>query len=223
METVRFYFDPISPFFWLATKQIGRIEAAGVQVEMQPVLFAAMLTAHGLVGPAEVPAKRELTFRDAMRLADAQGLTFVGPPGHPFNPLLPLRMSIAVSKREARIRFATEIAAATWERGEDVSNPDVMREVARRADLDGDALLAAASEPQMKQALALATESAIQAGIFGVPSFVYQGELFWGADRVDSLLRRIAGHRIDEARLQDFLARPPLAQRKNSASTFPKQ
>ena len=214
MEQLTFYFDPISPFFWLATKQIPRIEAAGVQVGMQPVLFAAMLNAHGLVGPAEVPAKRELTFRDVMRLADAQGLTFVGPPGHPFNPLLVLRMATAITQREARIRFAVAVAEATWEKGLDVSNPDVMREIARHCDLDGEALLQAATQPGIKQALSAATEQAIAAGLFGVPSFVYQGELFWGADRIDSLLRRIAGHRIDEARLQDFLSRPPLAQRK---------
>jgi len=214
MEQLTFYFDPISPFFWLATKHIPRIEAAGVQVVMQPVLFAAMLNAHGLVGPAEVPAKRELTFRDVMRLADAQGLTFVGPPGHPFNPLLVLRMATAITQREARIRFAVAVAEATWEKGLDVSNPDVMREIALQCDLDGEALLQAATQPEIKQALSAATEQAIAAGLFGVPSFVYQGELFWGADRIDSLLRRIAGHRIDEARLQDFLARPPLAQRK---------
>lgn len=49
MQTVRMYVDPISPFVWLATKQIARIEAAGVQVEIVPVLFAAMLNKHGLV------------------------------------------------------------------------------------------------------------------------------------------------------------------------------
>jgi 2-hydroxychromene-2-carboxylate isomerase len=95
-KVVRFYFDPISPFVWLATKQIDRIESTGVQVEMEPVLFAAMLNANGQKGPAEIPSKRELTFRDVMRLADAQGLEFVGPPGHPFNPLPGLRMATVV-------------------------------------------------------------------------------------------------------------------------------
>ena len=215
MQTVRMYVDPISPFVWLATKQVPRIEAAGVQVEMVPVLFAAMLNKHGLVGPAEVPAKRVLTFRDVMRQASAQGLDFVGPPGHPFNPLPMLRMATAIGGRAERISFVTAVMAATWELGHDAQDFGVLARVARGCGLDGEALIAAAGSPEVKAELARATEQAINDGIFGVPSFVYEGELFWGADRIDSLLRRIAGHRIDEARLQEFLDRPPLASRQN--------
>jgi 2-hydroxychromene-2-carboxylate isomerase len=215
MQTVRMYVDPISPFVWLATKQVPRIEAAGVQVEMVPVLFAAMLNKHGLVGPAEVPAKRVLTFRDVMRQASAQGLEFVGPPGHPFNPLPMLRMATAIEGRAERISFVTAVMAATWELGQDAQDFAVLGRVARDCGLDGDALVAAAGTPEVKAELARATEQAINDGIFGVPSFVYEGELFWGADRIDSLLRRIAGHRIDEARLQEFLGRAPLASRQN--------
>lgn len=215
MQTVRMYVDPISPFVWLATKQVPRIEAAGVQVEMVPVLFAAMLNHHGLVGPAEVPAKRVLTFRDVMRQADAQGLAFMGPPGHPFNPLPMLRMATAIGGRAERIAFVTAVMAACWEVGQDAQDFAVLSRVARDCGLDGEALVAAAATPEVKAELARATEQAIQDGIFGVPSFVYEGELFWGADRVDSLLRRIAGHRIDEGRLQEFLARPPLASRQS--------
>lgn len=215
MQTVRMYVDPISPFVWLATKQIDRIEAAGVQVEMVPVLFAAMLNKHGLVGPAEVPAKRVLTFRDVMRQAAAQGLAFVGPPGHPFNPLPMLRMATAVAGRRERIAFVTAVMAATWEQGLDAQDFAVLARVARDCGLDGDGLVAAAGTPEVKAALARATEQAIGDGVFGVPSFVFDGELFWGADRVESLLRRIAGERIDEARLREFLGRPPLATRQN--------
>lgn len=214
MQTVRMYVDPISPFVWLATKQVPRIEAAGVQVEMVPVLFAAMLNHHGLVGPAEVPAKRVLTFRDVMRQADAQGLEFVGPPGHPFNPLPMLRMATAIGGRGERIAFVTAVMAACWEQGQDAQDFAVLARVARDCGLDGEALVAAAATPEVKADLARATEQAIKDGVFGVPSFVCDGELFWGADRVESLLRRIAGHRIDENRLQEFLNKPPLATRR---------
>jgi 2-hydroxychromene-2-carboxylate isomerase len=213
METVRFYYDPISPYAWLATKHIARIEAAGVHLEMEPVLFAGLLKAHGLKGPAEVPAKREAMFRDVMRIADAQGLTFKGPPGHPFNPLLALRMCLAITSLTSRRRFTFMLSQACWERGLDVSNPAVLAGLAAECDLNGEALQVAANTPEIKQQLIDATERAVAAGVFGVPTFSYQGELFWGGDRIDLLLRRIAGHRIDEARLKEFLARPALATR----------
>jgi hypothetical protein len=66
----------------------------------------------------------------------------------------------------------------------------------------------------VKQALAAATEQAIADGVFGVPTFRLGDELFWGGDRVDALLWRLEGNGIDEARLAEFLAREPLAQRK---------
>lgn len=213
MEIVRFYYDPISPYAWLATKQIARIEAAGVHLEMEPVLFAGLLKAHGLKGPAEIAAKREAMARDVMRIAAAHGLEFRGPPGHPFNPLLALRMCKAIKSATSLRRFTFTLSQACWERGLDLSNPAVLLQLAAECDLNGAALQGAATTPEVKQALVDATDAAIAAGIFGVPTFTYQGELFWGGDRVDLLLRRIAGHRIDEARLKDFLARPVLAKR----------
>ena len=214
MKHVTCYFDPISPFAWLATKEIGRIEAAGCTVEFVPVLFAAMLNAHGQKGPAEIPAKRVHTFRDVMRLAAAKGLPFVGPPGHPFNPLPALRISTAVADAAARKRFVMAMYAACWEAGADVSDMAVLAGLADECGLDGGALAQAAVSPEVKQALAAATEQAIAAGVFGVPTFGFEGEFFWGADRIDSLLWRLAGNGIDEAALQAFLERPALAQRR---------
>lgn len=213
MEKVRFYYDPISPYAWLATKQIARIEAAGVHLEMEPVLLAGLLKHHNTPGPVEVPAKRDFLFRDVMRIADAHGLPFQGPPGHPFNPLLALRMCLAITSLTSRRRFTFMLSQACWEQGLDISSPAVLKQLAAECDLNGEALLAAAAEPAIKQALIDATANAAALGVFGVPTFGYMGELFWGSDRIDLLLRRIAGHRIDEARLKQFLARPALATR----------
>lgn len=214
-RSITFYFDPISPYVWLcAARAIERIEAAGAQVSMQPVLFAAMLNAHGNVGPAEIAAKRAYTFRDVMRQAARAGLRFEGPPGHPFNPLPALRMCTALAGERERRRFALALFAACWERGEDISDEAALVRIAGECDLDGAALLAATKNPEVKQRLAAATEQAIADGVFGVPTFRLDGELFWGGDRVETLLWRLEGNGIDETKLAHFLAKPPLAERK---------
>ncbi|MGZ5199528.1 MAG: DsbA family protein [Telluria sp.] len=214
-RSVTFYFDPISPYVWLsAASAIARIEAAGAQVRMEPVLFAAMLNAHGNVGPAEIAAKRAYTFRDVMREAARRGLTFEGPPGHPFNPLLALRMCTALAGERERRRFALALFAACWERGEDISDEATLVRLADSCDLDGAALVASTQQPEIKQRLAAATEQAIAAGVFGVPTFRLGDELFWGGDRVETLLWRLEGAGIDEEKLARFLAKAPLAQRK---------
>jgi 2-hydroxychromene-2-carboxylate isomerase len=211
---VSYYFDPVSPYAWLAAGSLARIEAAGAQVVVQPVLFAGMLNAHGQKGPAEIAAKRAYTFRDVMRQAARQGLRFTGPPGHPFNPLLALRMCAALDDQVERRRFALALMSACWERGDDISDAPTLVRLARECGLNGEQLADAASQPAIKQRLAADTEQAIAAGVFGVPTFRYGNELFWGADRIDALLWRLQGHTIDERQLADFLARAPLAQRR---------
>ncbi len=214
LPIVTFYFDPVSPYAWLASKQIARIEATGAEVRFAPILFAGLLNAHGQKGPAEIAAKRIYTFRDVMREAARLRLPFRGPPGHPFNPLLALRMCRALDDQTQRRRFATAVFAASWERGEDVSSLPTLLALAAQCELDGDALATAAAEPALKQALADDTARAVADGVFGVPTFRVGDELFWGADRIDSLLACMAGQPIDEANLHRFLALPPMAVRK---------
>ena len=84
---VTFYFDPISPYSWLASKALGRIAEVAGEIAFQPVLFAGLLNAHGQRGPAEIAAERRYMFRDVLREATRAGLPFAGPPGHPFNSL----------------------------------------------------------------------------------------------------------------------------------------
>jgi 2-hydroxychromene-2-carboxylate isomerase len=211
---VTFYFDPVSPYSWLASKALGRIEAAGAQLVFQPVLFAALLNAHGNTGPAEVPAKRAYIFRDVMREAAGAGLAFKGPPGHPFNPLLALRMCLALTRQDERRCFALAVMSACWEKGEDVSDGTVLLKIAASCGLSGLSLQASAHQPAIKMQLAGDTERAIAHGVFGVPTFKVGDELFWGADRIDALLARLQGKAIDEQALADFLARAPLAERK---------
>jgi 2-hydroxychromene-2-carboxylate isomerase len=215
---VTFYFDPVSPYAWLAAKAIARIEAAGAQVVFQPVLFAALLNAHGNKGPAEIPAKRQYIFRDVMREAAREGLAFKGPPGHPFNPLQAMRMCLALTRQDERRKFAIAVMKACWEQGEDVSDAAVLLRVAASCGLSGTALQSAVQQPAVKMQLAADTEQAIADGVFGVPTFRVGDELFWGADRIEALLRHLQGQRIDERSLADFLARPPLAERKRPAA-----
>ncbi|MES2048605.1 MAG: 2-hydroxychromene-2-carboxylate isomerase [Pseudomonadota bacterium] len=214
--TVQFYFDPISPFAWLASRDLQRLQEAGVQIDCRPVLFAGLLNAHGQKGPAEIPAKRVYTFHDVLRQATQHGYIFKGPPSHPFNPLRALRMCIALADAQERLRFAQALMIACWEQGADLSDAKVLDEIAQAAGFDG-RLSAAADMPEVKEKLLLATENAIKNGIFGVPTFVLGKELFWGSDRIDALLWRL--DHPDEALLeseilQDFLQRGASAQRR---------
>ena len=94
MTTVKFYFDVISPYAWLAWRPlVGIVARHNLNLQPVPVLFAGLLQANGQLGPAEIPRKRLWLIKDVMRRAASQGLKVSVPPTHPFNPLLALRVA----------------------------------------------------------------------------------------------------------------------------------
>ena len=218
-QQVSFFFDPISPYAWLGSKELPRLEAVGLKVIYQPVLFAGLLNAHGQKGPAEIDAKRAYIFRDVSLLAAQRGYPLQGPPTHPFNPLQALRMCCALEQGEARNRLAQALLDAAWQDGKDITDVLQLADIARQSgfnEAECAQIMQQSMQTEAKQALQAMTNAAIAQGVFGVPSFLWQGELFWGCDRVDSLLWRVAGNQIDEAALRARLQRPASAQRKQA-------
>lgn len=211
--TVEFYFDPISPYAWLAAEQIDRITEAGGEIVCRPILLAALLNANGTKGPAEVPSKRAYTFRDVMRQAKRLGLSFRGPPSHPFNPIAALRAVHAVEDESQRLKLTRHLLAAVWCEGVDVGDPSGLRTVLAAGGFDAEALFAAASTPDIKLRLRATTQAAIDTGVFGVPTFRLHDELFWGADRVDTVVWALHGGTIDDALCENVLARSASAKR----------
>lgn len=217
-KSVVFYFDPISPYSWLAANQIPEIEARlPVQFDFVPVLFAGLLNAHGQKGPAEIAAKRRYAMTDAMRWAAKLGLSFEGPPAHPFNPLKALRLCTAVEATSARRRLAEEILNACWREGADITDDSVLIGLAAKVELAGQTLMNEAGSDAIKKALRDRTDLAIEQGVFGVPTFWVDNQIFWGNDRLPFLIEHLQGRlRVDLDRLQTVLNRPRAADRPQS-------
>jgi 2-hydroxychromene-2-carboxylate isomerase len=192
---VRFLFDVISPYAYVAWHRVHAVAARhGRAVEPVPVLFAGLLGAHGTKGPAEVPAKRAYVFKDAARAARVAGVSFGMPPEHPFNPLLALRVAGEPMDEERRRALITALFGAVWGGGgPGVTDPATVAAIASGVGLDGAALIAAAGREPAKARLRAATDAAIAAGVFGVPTMLVDGELFWGNDSLDHVDRFLAG------------------------------
>ena len=170
------YFDFISPFAYLHLKQFDQLPA-GLDIEYVPVLFAGLLKAHGHKGPAEIAEKRRQTYRMCLWSARQHGIEMRFPPAHPFNPLHVLRLALAAGASRDHV---AAIFDCIWRRGEDVNTPGVFAALARGLGV-ADAQ-AAIADPQVKRRLIDNTERAIARGVYGVPTFDFAGELFWGVD-----------------------------------------
>jgi 2-hydroxychromene-2-carboxylate isomerase len=215
---VRFLFDFISPYGYLGWKRIHAIaDAHGRVVEPVPVLFAGLLGAHGTKGPAEVPAKRRYVFIDVMRQAHVHGIPFGLPPAHPFNPLVALRAAGMVSGAAQRTLIDALFAAVWGGGGAGIDSADKVAAAAASAGLDGAAIAEAAGTPEAKARLRTATDDAIAAGVFGVPTVLVDGAMFWGNDGLVHLDRFLGGDDplagVDVARWD---ALPSAAERKTT-------
>lgn len=195
---IRFYFDFISPFAYLAFKRVGALaQRHERELEPVPVLFAAMLDHHGHLGPAEIPPKRELIFRQCVRRAARRELAFSPPPAHPFNPLLGLRVASLDWDPDTRMRVIDRFYDATWGGGPGIEDPTIVSGLLDELGLDGSELIVRAQTPENKQRVRTQTDEAIAAGVFGVPSFLVDGELFWGDDALEDIDGKLAGRDPD--------------------------
>ena len=212
---VTFWFDFVSPYSYLALTQAERFAAENdVSWTMRPIFYAAVLDATELLGPAEVPIKREYTMRDLIRAAELLGVPLVGPPAHPFNSLLALRAAVLAQDDPRAALLCAELSGAAWARGRSLEDPAVVAEAAERAGCDGGELVARATTDEAKSRLKANTAEAIAAGVFGVPTLRWEGELFWGHDRMEHLAARLGGRLgSPEARAREVADRPRGADR----------
>jgi 2-hydroxychromene-2-carboxylate isomerase len=175
-RSIDWYFDFISPFAYLQHYQLTR-NFPGISLNYIAVLFGALLQNHAHKGPAEIPAKRIVTYRHCHWMAGRNNIPFRFPPEHPFRPLPALRLAIALgSTPEVVERIFTSI----WVEGRVPTQADVLQSLGSEFGLDdaGEAI----QQESVKEKLRINTERAIDKGVFGVPTIAIGNEIFWGQD-----------------------------------------
>jgi 2-hydroxychromene-2-carboxylate isomerase len=208
MRTAIWYFDFVSPFAYICFHRLKDLPA-DLAIEYRPVLFAGILNHWGQKGPAELPTKRRYTYRWSHWWAHSLGLPLRYPAAHPFNPLHHLRLAIACGSRLEAIRA---IFDDIWTTGADAADPARFDALLKKLNLKMEDL----EKPDIKNKLRANTEDAVRRGVFGVPTFEVDGELFWGADSIGFLqdfLRDPAAVRNAEFERLDAL--PIAAARKS--------
>jgi 2-hydroxychromene-2-carboxylate isomerase len=142
-----------------------------------------------LLGPAEIPAKRDWTYRHVQWLAHSKGFALDLPAAHPFNPLGLLRLALATDAKGQPNRYVCEtLFKHVWVGGADAADPARLDAITQQ--------LAPARDPMddtVKAQLRAHADQAIAAGVFGVPAFEVDGKMFWGLDGLPMLRAYLEG------------------------------
>jgi 2-hydroxychromene-2-carboxylate isomerase len=216
---IEFWFDFISPYAYLAWQRIhGVAEAHGRELVYRPVLFAGLLNHWGQLGPAEIPPKREFVFRQVSRRAAALGVPLEPPPSHPFNPLLGLRLASLELAPDSRRGLIDTLYWATWGGGPGIEDPAAVATLLDEAGFASRRLLSEAQSTG-KQRLLDTGAAAIAAGVFGVPTMIVDGELFWGDDSFAELEQVLRGEdTLDREAMARWASLPASADRRHRSA-----
>jgi 2-hydroxychromene-2-carboxylate isomerase len=184
---IDFWFEFASTYSYLAAARIGAVSrAAGVTVRCQPFLLGPIFAEQGWNdSPFNVyPAKGRYMWRDMERLCEGYGLAFRRPSVFPRNGLLAARMACVGRDAPWLADFVAAVYAANFARDADISDSALLAAILDTLGAPGERIVAEASTPEIRQRLRDQTDRARALGIFGAPSFVVGGELFWGNDRL---------------------------------------
>ncbi len=207
------YFDVVSPFAYLQIAGFDRLPE-DLDIRCRPVLFAGLLNHYGHKGPVEIDAKRLHTYRYSQWCADRRGIPMRFPPAHPFNPLPALRLCIARGNDRKTVQAVFE---HIWREGIGIDSQGGWQALVERLGIGEAEAKEMISTPEVKEALHRSTNEAIACGVFGVPTFRLDEELFWGEDATGMMLDYIASPDLFSSPTMRRLGDLPAGARRKGA------
>lgn len=198
-KTLRFYFDITCPYAYVASTKVEALaRRTGAVLEPRPILLGGVFRAHET--PQKLfatlpPAKSRHNVADMLRQAAMADLPLHMPANHPLRSVEALRALLIVGVESPQFwPLVHALYRAYWAEGIDISTPAGLRSVlASVTGIDVEAVLARLEDPSIKQELRERTDEAIAIGVFGVPTFVVENDLYWGVDRMDQVERALGG------------------------------
>lgn len=195
--TIEFWYEFASTYSYPAAMRLEeRAASKGVSVRWRPFLLGPIFKGQGWSdSPFNLqPVKGRYMWRDLERLCTRDGLDWKHPSLFPRNGLLAARIAIQIEEDGPAVAaFSKAVFKANFAEDHDISNPALIAAILADQGLP-EALLSHAGSPEVKEALRRRGEAALDLGIFGAPSFIAAGELFWGGDRLDDALNWVLRH-----------------------------
>jgi 2-hydroxychromene-2-carboxylate isomerase len=188
LKEVDFYFDFISPFGWIGAERIGAIARRfGRRVNWHPFLLkVTVVETMGLPPPLQTPLKGEYLLHDIKRSLRYHGLSLAADARFSFSPVTAARAALWARTASPQSLEALVLALyhAHWSQGRNIAETDTVLDIITELGLSRSHAAAALGDDTLKTALRDETTSAVRAGVFGSPTIIVDGEMFWGSDRL---------------------------------------
>lgn len=191
-KSVTFFYDYGSPTCYLAWTQLAGIcEKNSAAIIKKPILLGGLFKAIGHVSPITLKPKAVWMFADLARYAKHYGVPFQKPKAFPLNSVPPMRAAIWASRADVLDVCDRALFKAAWVDGLDIGDIEILKDVLAVAGLDSGDMAEAIQSPSVKSDLVNATNEAVAAGAFGVPTFLVNEVLHFGQDRLPWIERAV--------------------------------
>ena len=188
MKSIEFYYDYGSPTSYLAWTQIKNLDSESYKVSYFPVLLGGIFKATDNKAPGLVVPKAKWMINDVKMYADKYNVEFMMNNAFPVNTLYLMRGAIYAKKNNTLEKYNEVMFNAMWSSNINLSEPKNIITTLKNNGFNSDEFLSAAEDQDIKDELKNVTAKAVELGIFGAPSFLVDGKLFFGQDRMHFFL-----------------------------------
>ena len=185
------YFDFISPYSYLAHKQIRNIEnKEKIKINYKPILLGALHKLEGITPPAHIKLKSKYMIEDCKLIAKKLNIKFKFNSNFPISSLNLMR-GILVIKNNLKDSFINNFFDAYWQEDLDVKDLTILNNILKKINIDIEEFHKQIEDQKIKNKLKELTQEAHDIGIFGAPTFYINKKIFWGQDRLKYALDEI--------------------------------
>ena len=189
IKPFEFYFDFISPYSFLAHKEIIKIEKRdSIKIKYKPILLGGFHNLHGIKAPAFIPAKARHMIRDCKLIAEKNNISFKFNSYFPIKSLNLMRGVLVAEEDNFKSYYIDSIYNAIWQDGLNLNDENIFQKILKNLYMNPKTFLLRLASSSIKDSLKKKTSEAYEKGIFGAPSFVINNKIFWGQDRIEFAL-----------------------------------
>ena len=190
IKSFDFFFDFISPYSYLAHKQIRNIEYQyKIEINYMPILLGGLLNLAEIKAPASIPSKAKFMIKDCKLFAEKLNIKFKFNSYFPIQSLNLMRGVLIARKENKTSLYIDKFFDACWKDGLNLNDQEIVDKILEDLNFNLEAFKLKISEQKIKDELKKRTKDAYLKGVFGAPSFIINNKMFWGQDRLEFVLK----------------------------------
>ena len=185
-----FYFDFISPYSFLAHKEMRKIEnKTNIKIRYKPILLGGLHNLHGIKAPAFIPAKAKHMIRDCKLIAERNNVKFKFNSYFPIKSLNLMRGVLVAEEDNIKNYYIDNIFNTIWQDGLNMNDENIIYKILKNLNINPKTFFLRSTSSSIKDSLRKKTSEAYEKGIFGAPTFISNNKIFWGQDRIEFVLK----------------------------------